>query len=241
MIIWSPKKPTETVAYVIDWATELGGDQIASHTLTVASGTAVVKSSAVLDGDNGATSVQALITGGTDATTTVFNHTVRTDLGQVLTDQITLRIDSGSSTVPATATKRTIITMAFEEIGLAGYAFDATPEEQFSALRRLDALMLEWAGPGCNIVLGYNRPLVLGGGDLADASYLPDWALNIVALSLALRIMPAIGKTMSTESRVALAQGLNALRAASAAIQSRPIPSMVALGAGSRRYGAAGV
>jgi hypothetical protein len=237
MIIWAPKKPTETAAYVIDWAAELGGDQIASQTLTVASGTATVKSSEILSGDAGATSVRAIITGGTDAATTIFNHTITTDLGQIFTDQISLFIDSGSATIPSTVSKRTIINMAFEEIGLAGYEFDATPEEQTSALRRLDALMLEWAGPGRNMDLGYNRPTMFGGGDLDEASLLPDWTINTVVLSLALRIMPALGKTLSAESRIALANGINALRANYAVVYERSIPSTVSLGAGMRRLG----
>lgn len=137
----------------------------------------------------------------------------------------------------STTSKRTIVNMAFEEIGLAGYEFDATPEEQTSALRRLDALMLEWAGPGRNIDLGYNRPTMFGGGDLDEASLLPDWTINTVVLSLALRIMPAIGKTLSAESRIALANGINALRAATAVTYERSIPTMVALGAGARRLG----
>ena len=42
-------------------------------------------------------------------------------------------------------TKREFITQAFEEIGLAAYVFDLTPEQLNSALRRLDAMVGGWA------------------------------------------------------------------------------------------------
>ena len=42
-------------------------------------------------------------------------------------------------------TKRQFVTQAFEEIGLASYVFDLTPEQLQSALRRLDAM--GWTPP----------------------------------------------------------------------------------------------
>mgnify|MGYP003525752305 CR=1 FL=1 len=50
-------------------------------------------------------------------------------------------------------TKRQFVTQAFEEIGLAAYVFDLTPEQLQSALRRLDSMMASWNAKG--IRLGY--------------------------------------------------------------------------------------
>ena len=48
-------------------------------------------------------------------------------------------------------TKRQFIEQAFEEIGLAAYVFDLTPEQLQSALRRLDAMMAGWNTNGIRI------------------------------------------------------------------------------------------
>lgn len=53
-------------------------------------------------------------------------------------------------------TKRQFVTQAFEEIGLASYVFDLTPEQLDSALRRLDTMIASWNALG--IRLGYPLP-----------------------------------------------------------------------------------
>ena len=45
-------------------------------------------------------------------------------------------------------TKRQFVAQAFEEIGLASYVFDLTPEQLQSALRRLDTMMAAWNALG---------------------------------------------------------------------------------------------
>lgn len=48
-------------------------------------------------------------------------------------------------------TKRDIVAMAFEEIGLAGYVFDLQPQQLEGALRRLDSMMATWNGKGLRL------------------------------------------------------------------------------------------
>jgi len=55
--------------------------------------------------------------------------------------------------------KRQLIDAAFEELALAGYTFDIDPDEQLSALRRLDSMMATWGGPGIGIRIGYNATI----------------------------------------------------------------------------------
>ena len=50
-------------------------------------------------------------------------------------------------------TKREYIEQAFEEIGLASYVFDLTPEQLQSALRKLDAMLAEWNAKGLRLGL----------------------------------------------------------------------------------------
>ena len=51
-------------------------------------------------------------------------------------------------------TKRQYIEQAFEEVGLAAYVFDLTPEQLQSALRKLDAMMAEWNAKGLRLEIG---------------------------------------------------------------------------------------
>jgi|GEM_PF-1384111 len=134
--------------------------------------------------------------------------------------------------MPSTSTKRTIVNMAYEEASLSGYEFDITPEEQVSALRRLDALMAEWRAQSIN--LAYNFPATFGAGGLDDPSGIPDSAVNVAAMQLAIRIFPMFGKRTSAETRYALAQGLNALRASTAFIPALNLPRGTPLGQGNR-------
>lgn len=225
----TPKLPTETVAYMADWAKELGGDIITTFTLTVSSGTVTLS-----EQTNFGQFIRFLVAGGANGETATLAMSVTTAGDQVLKRTLSLSIANGvTALVPITTTKQTIVNMAFEEIGLSSYEFDATPEEQFSALRRLDALMAQWQVSGLD--LGYNFPSAIGAGNPNDPANIPDLSVNAVAISLALRIMPAIGKTMSAETRVALAQGLVAIRAYCAVIPERALPSSTALGAGNWR------
>jgi hypothetical protein len=58
-------------------------------------------------------------------------------------------------------TKREIVQNAFEEVGLASYAFDLQPEQFQAGLRRLDNMMATWNSRGLRI--GY--PLADNPGD----------------------------------------------------------------------------
>lgn len=224
----TPKKPEEAIAYYSDFGPILGDDWITSYTLTVSSGTV-----AITEEEHGRQFVRFVVSGGVDGEEATFDLHIETDGGQKIDREIALTIlDAASALAPATLTKRTVVNMAFEEIGLAGYEFDATPEEQFSALRRLDALMAEWKTSSLDI--GYNFPTVMGQGDLDDEAYIPDSSLNTVAIYLALRIMPAIGKTMSAETRLALSQGMSALRTACAVIPNRRLPANTPVGSGNK-------
>lgn len=131
----------------------------------------------------------------------------------------------------STSTKRQIVNGAHEECSLAGYEFDLTPDELAAALRSLDALMYEWQP---TLPLGYNFPASIGSGDLDDASGIPDFAFDVACKYLALRVMPKIGKSMSGETRYALAAGMIALRAQASFIPRATLPDGTTRGAGNR-------
>lgn len=96
-------------------------------------------------------------------------------------------------------TKRQFITQAFEEIGLASYVFDLTPEQLNSALRKMDAMIAGWNANGVRI--GYPLPASPEDSDLDEESGVPDFANEAIYLNLALRIAPGLGKTPSAETK----------------------------------------
>lgn len=121
--------------------------------------------------------------------------------------------------LPTGRPKRDIIEVAFDDCGLAGYEFDRTPEEQTMALRKLNALMLEWPWNR----LGYVQP-TYGVGQAEEPSGLDDKHVNTVAQYLALRIAPGIGVTLAPEQRATLARSFATLQAEVATVPDVEIP-----------------
>lgn len=234
MDIFPPKNPDEIVAYPIDWQEFLGGqggaarDNIDTYTLTVESGDAVIEKT-TLD----CNVIRALIGGGTSGTTTTFLNTITTVNGQVLERTITLYVNDGAVPyAPSTATKRLVIDMAYDECRLAVPEFQVNPGELNMALTKLDLLMDEWQASG--IYLGYNAPTIPGHGDLEDPIGIPNAALHATALYLAMRISPAFGKSLSGESRAALALSLSNLRGLTTQIPNMRYPRTTPIGQGNR-------
>lgn len=91
--------------------------------------------------------------------------------------------------------KRAIVEAAFEELALAGFEYDLSPEEAQSALKRHNLIMAGWAAKG--IQLGQSVVESEGGGDLDDDSGLPTYAVEAAISALSLRICASKGKTPS--------------------------------------------
>lgn len=104
-------------------------------------------------------------------------------------------------------TKGTIIDMAFEDCRLSGFDFDRTPDENLSALRRLNSIMKEWPWN----TLGYALP-DFGEGSADELSNIPSDAQEGVAAKLALRLMAAFGKSPSEAFRITAAQSIAYVR-----------------------------
>lgn len=232
--VLTPKPPADTVGYVIDWRQQLAADTtpdfIQSFSLVVTGGTV-----SIADSHNLGLAIQASISGGANGETATLHCQVVTYGGQTLSRDLSLLVSLQAVAItPETTTKRTIIGMAFEELGLADYEFNTSNEEKVSALRRLDSLMALWAGPGFNLDLGYNFPATVGGGNLSDAANVPDSTLEAVATHLAAKLAPIIGKSLSPETRTTLNRSLNALRAQYAVIPNRKLPRGTIVGAGQK-------
>lgn len=130
------------------------------------------------------------------------------------------------------ATKKELVEGAYEEIALAGYVFDLSPEELNTGLRRCDRLGTEWDALG--IRLGYNIADTEC-SDLNDDSGVPDWAQNAFIANLALRIASTIGKQVSMDTRIAARQGKQALLIGNYEIPQMQMPRQMPIGTGNRR------
>ena len=232
-VSWGSKDPNEVRKVAYSWIGRLKGAEIASATLTVEDGAVALSNVA-----NTATGISATISGGQDCETATIVSRIITDEPepQTLEQSFTIDVrDNASPLGPSTSTKRQIVEMAYEECSLSGYEFNVTPEELFSGLRSLDALMAEWAQSSKD--LGYNAPATFGGGDLEDVSGIPDAAINGVAISLAMSLAPKMGKQMSGETRARLSRSMSVINAMCAKSVSMGWARSTVAGAGNRRWG----
>lgn len=132
-------------------------------------------------------------------------------------------------------TKRQFIVQAFEEIGLAAYVFDLTPEQLDSALRRLDAMVAGWAANGIRI--SYPIPLSPQNSNLDADTNTPDWCNEAIYLGLALRLAPGFGKTVPPETRAFADMAYsNLLNQASIPTHERQLPQTMPRGQGTKPW-----
>lgn len=124
-------------------------------------------------------------------------------------------------------TKRALILLAAEEFGITS-AFDISPEELQSGLRRLNNMAAQWDGMGLRV--GYNF-----GGDIDAEAGIPDTAENCFALNLALQWAGSFGKQIGADTKVAAKDALNALYVALARRPQMPRNPALPMGAGNRR------
>lgn len=131
-------------------------------------------------------------------------------------------------------TKRNVVYGAYEELNLAGYEFNLTPEEMEFGLHRLDDMMASWDGQ--TVSLGYNTPLNPDDSDLDDLCGTPDWARLAMKLNLAVQLAAAFGKQLSpstlSNAKIAFDRML-----AGRAIPQMQLPQNLPTGAGNQRWG----
>lgn len=131
-------------------------------------------------------------------------------------------------------TKRQFVTQAFEEIGLATYVFDLSPEQLQSGLRRLDSMMATWNTKG--IRLGYPLPSSPQFSDLDAESEVPDSANEAIYLNLAIRIAPSFGKTPSVDTKATAKAAYDNLLSVAAMPVEMQLPGTLPVGAGNKPW-----
>lgn len=130
--------------------------------------------------------------------------------------------------------KRYLVDQAMIEIGMGGYQFDASPEEQTDILRQMDAMVAVWSSKGVDI--GYVLPINPTDSDLDDDSGIELQHAAAVYKSLAVQICPMYGKQPSILLVKTQEDAYNAMLSSVAVMPERQYPDRYPLGAGNRRF-----
>ena len=130
-------------------------------------------------------------------------------------------------------TKKQIIEQAFEEIGLASYIFDLTPDQLNSALRRLDLMVASWQTK--NIQIGFPLPTFPQNSNIDQEIDTPMNANEAVVLNLAVRLAPAYGKVVSPDTRATAKVLYDQLLIDAAFPSEQQYPNTLPIGAGYKR------
>jgi len=130
--------------------------------------------------------------------------------------------------------KRQFVEAALEEIGLADYVFDLSPEQLQSAVRRMDSMLAAWNAIGIRI--GYPLTSNPDDADLDTITAVPDSANEAIILNLALRLSPSYGKAIALPTSAAARMAYNTLMSRAAMPAEQQFPSTLPVGAGQRSY-----
>lgn len=126
--------------------------------------------------------------------------------------------------------KRDYVVGAFEEIGLGSYSFDIPPEQEQMALRRLDAMIAEWAARGIHIGWPISSDPI--GADPEQQTETSDLARQAIVSNLALRIAGPFGKSPPDFVRTTAHRSLANLVRAAVRTPEMQMPGTFPLGAG---------
>lgn len=130
--------------------------------------------------------------------------------------------------------KRQFITGAFDQIGLAGYVFDLSPDQLNSALLKLDAMMSQWGSKG--IKLGYPVSVSPQNSDIDQDTDVPLEAAEAICNNLAMRLAPSFGKTVPMEVKQFAKIAYDSLLATAAFPRQQQMPGTMPAGAGNKPW-----
>ncbi len=125
-------------------------------------------------------------------------------------------------------TRQQLVNAAFGDLGISN-EFDVSPDELVGAIAKLNRLMATWTGR--NIRIGYSP-----GTGANDPTGIPDVAEDAVAMNLALRLAPGIGKVPSPDLKRDARLAYLALLTQKVRLIPVQLPAEMPLGAGNRRF-----
>jgi hypothetical protein len=131
-------------------------------------------------------------------------------------------------------TKRQFLEAAYEEIGLAGYIFDLSPEQLQTAVRKMDSMVASWNALGIRI--GYPVASNPASIDIDQETGVPDSANEAIYCGLAMRLAGGLGKQVTAQTAATAHNGYTAML--TRAVQAIPVqmPRTMPSGQGNNRY-----
>ena len=130
--------------------------------------------------------------------------------------------------------KRQFVEASLEEIGLASYVFDLSPQQVESAVRRLDAQMASWNALGIRV--GYPLPGSPQDTGLDDETNVPDAAYEAIITNLGIKLAPSYGKTVSPDTKATAKRTYDTLLSRAAMPMEMQLPASMPRGAGAKAY-----
>jgi hypothetical protein len=130
--------------------------------------------------------------------------------------------------------KRQFVEASLEEIGLASYVFDLSPQQVESAVRRLDAQMASWNALGIRV--GYPLPGSPQDTGLDDETNVPDAAYEAIITNLGIKLAPSYGKTVSADTKATAKRTYDTLLSRAAMPMEMQLPASMPRGAGAKAY-----
>lgn len=94
-------------------------------------------------------------------------------------------------------TKKQLLEASFDEIGMANYVYDITPEQLIPALYKLDAMVENWQANG--IYLSYPTHQNPTDSTLDEDSNIPGFSVAAVYMNYACRLANSYGKVITDE------------------------------------------
>ena len=131
-------------------------------------------------------------------------------------------------------TKKQLIVQAFEEIGLADYIYDLTPEQLQSAVNKMDSIVANWETQGVRI--SYPMSDNPSSANINALSNIPSFANEAIYLNLALRLAPSFGKTVSQETKLAAFNAYSNLISKLTTVAQRNLTTDLPLGQGNKPW-----
>lgn len=130
-------------------------------------------------------------------------------------------------------TKAQFIAAAFEELGLASYAFDLSADQTLSAARRLDAMMAEWNAKGIRVGYPIENPDDV---TLSTNTRCPDSANQAIITNLAMILAPSVGRQPMDGTKATAKASYNTLLSLAAIPPTMQFPETLPTGAGNKPW-----
>lgn len=131
-------------------------------------------------------------------------------------------------------TKRQLIEQAFNEIGLASFVYDLTPNQLDIARRQLDSLAATWNAKG--VIISFPLNVSPNECDLDLDTNVPDSAVEALYTNLAIRLAPSYGKVVSMETKMVAKDSYDALLSIHTKPREMQLPGEMPYGQGNKPW-----